>query len=41
MTTSELAVTLTIWGLTIAGGFFGLRAKWRHKKQRVLKDNHK
>lgn len=33
-TTSEIAVTVTIWILTAAGMFFGLRAAWRRRKQR-------
>jgi len=32
LTTSELAVTVTIWALTAAGGFFGTRARLRKKK---------
>lgn len=31
-TTSEIAVTITIWALTAAGVFFGGRAKWRRRK---------
>jgi len=34
MTTSEIAVTITIWALTAAGTFFGGRAFWRRRKQR-------
>ncbi len=34
ITTSEMAVTITIWVLTAAGTFFGTRASWRRKKQR-------
>jgi hypothetical protein len=34
MTTSESAVTITIWILTAAGTFFGTRAAWRRRKQR-------
>ncbi|MDA8429691.1 MAG: hypothetical protein M0T70_10595 [Geobacteraceae bacterium] len=33
LTTSEIAVTATIWVLTAAGGFFGTRAAWRKKKR--------
>jgi hypothetical protein len=32
LTTSETAVTATIWVLTAAGGFFGTRAALRRKK---------
>jgi len=34
ITTSEIAVTITIWILTAAGTFFGSRAVWRRKKQK-------
>lgn len=34
ITTSELAVTITIWVLTAAGTFFGTRAGLRRRKQR-------
>jgi hypothetical protein len=34
ITTSELAVTITIWVLTAAGTFFGGRAAWRRRKQK-------
>jgi len=34
ITTSELAVTITIWVLTAAGTFFGTRASWHRRKQR-------
>ena len=34
ITTSESAVTITIWVLTAAGTFFGTRAAWRRRKQR-------
>ena len=34
ITTSEIAVTITIWVLTAAGAFFGTRAVWRRKKQK-------
>jgi len=33
ITTSEYAVTITIWVLTLAGVFFGGRAAWRRRKQ--------
>jgi len=32
ITTSEIAVTATIWVLTAAGGFFGTRAALRKKR---------
>lgn len=32
VTTSEIAVTATIWVLTAAGGFFGTRAALRKKR---------
>ena len=32
ITTSELAVTITIWILTASGAFFGTRAVWRRRK---------
>jgi len=34
ITTSEIAVTITIWVLTAAGTFFGSRAVWRRRKQK-------
>ena len=34
LTTSEIAVTATIWVLTAAGGFFGTRAALRKKKSK-------
>ncbi|WP_298436814.1 hypothetical protein [Geobacter sp.] len=34
MTTSEIAVTATIWLLTAIGGFFALRGRWRRRKKR-------
>ena len=37
LTISEIAVTATIWVLTAAGLFFGIRAAWRRKKQGVKK----
>jgi len=33
VTTSEIAVTITIWVLTAAGAFFGTRAAWRRRRQ--------
>jgi len=40
LTTSERAVTLTIWVLTLAGIFFGGRAAWRRRRQkRMDKEN--
>ena len=35
ITTSEYAVTITIWVLTLAGLFFGSRATWRRRKARM------
>lgn len=35
ITTSEIAVTATIWVLTAAGGFFGTRAALRKKRLSV------
>lgn len=32
ITTSEIAVTATIWVLTAAGGFFGIKAAVRRKR---------
>lgn len=32
LTTTERAVTLTIWVLTLCGGFFAVRAAMRRKK---------
>jgi len=32
ITTSEYAVTICIWVLTLAGAFFGGRAAWRRRK---------
>lgn len=37
ITTSEVAVTATIWTLTAAGGFFGIRAALR--KNKLKRDN--
>ncbi|WP_281415538.1 hypothetical protein [Pelotalea chapellei] len=34
ITTSEIAVTITIWVLTLAGVFFGSRAAWRRRKKK-------
>ncbi len=34
ITTSELAVTITIWVLAANGAFFGLRAYLKRKKAR-------
>ncbi len=34
LTTSESAVTITIWVLTSAGTFFGTRAAWRRRVQK-------
>lgn len=34
ITTSEIAVTITIWTLTAAGTFFGTRAVWRRRRQK-------
>lgn len=34
ITTSERAVTITIWVLTAAGTFFGTRATWRRRAQK-------
>ncbi|WP_168206014.1 hypothetical protein [Geobacter sp. FeAm09] len=33
VTTSEIAVTATIWALTAAGGFFGIRAALRRRRE--------
>ena len=32
MPESETIVTLLIWGLTAAGCFFGLRARWKRRR---------
>lgn len=37
ITTSETAVTITIWILTAAGIFFGTRAALRRKKKETVK----
>jgi len=34
ITTSEIAVTITIWVLTAAGAFFGTRAAWRRRRRK-------
>jgi hypothetical protein len=34
ITTSECAVTITIWVLTLAGAFFGIRATWLRRRQK-------
>jgi hypothetical protein len=34
ITTSEIAVTVTIWVLTGTGGFFGIRAALRKKRSK-------
>jgi hypothetical protein len=31
---SEYIVLITIWVLTLAGGFFGGRAAWRRRRQK-------
>jgi hypothetical protein len=36
ITTSEIAVTITIWVLTAAGTFFGGRAAWRRRKKNSI-----
>ena len=38
ITTSEIAVTITIWVLTVCGAFFGSRAVWRRRKQKRAED---
>lgn len=38
LTISEIAVTITIWVLTAAGCFFGVRATLRRRKQRKTGD---
>lgn len=35
LTTTEIAVTITIWFLTISGAYFGLRAVVRRRKSRA------
>lgn len=39
LTTSEYAVTITIWVLTLAGIFFGGRAAWRRRGQKRTDGN--
>lgn len=39
ITTSEIAVTATIWILAATGGFFGLRASWRRSKAKRSRRN--
>lgn len=39
MTVSEVAVTITIWLLTLAALFFGGRAAWRRWRQHVATVN--
>jgi len=34
LTTTEIAATITIWVLTLAGLFFGSRAVWRRRKKK-------
>jgi len=34
ITTSEIAVTITIWVLTASGAFFGSRAVWRRRRRK-------
>ena len=34
ITISEIAVTITIWVLTLSGLFFGGRAAWRRREQK-------
>ncbi len=38
ITTSEIAVTVTIWVLTATGGFFVSRAAWRRRRQKSIND---
>jgi hypothetical protein len=33
-TTSEYAVIITVWVLTLAGSFFGGRAAWRRRRHK-------
>lgn len=37
ITTSEYAVTITIWVLTLSGAFFGGRAAWRRRREKQRK----
>jgi|GEM_PF-968987 len=34
VTSSEIVVTATIWALTAAGGFFGIRAAVRRRREK-------
>ena len=34
MSITEMIVTALIWFLTVCGIFFGLRARWRRRRQR-------
>jgi len=36
ITTSEYAVIITIWVLTLAGAFFGGRAAWRRRRRKAI-----
>lgn len=36
LTTSEVAVSVTVWVLTASGSFFGIRGVLRRKKQQRL-----
>lgn len=38
ITTSETAVTITIWVLTAAGTFFGARAALRRRREKRAND---
>ncbi len=40
MTTSEIAVTATIWSLTATGLFFTVRVALRRKKRQKAKKNN-
>jgi hypothetical protein len=40
ITTSEYAVTIIIWVLTLAGAFFGGRAAWRRRRHKRA-DGHR
>lgn len=41
ITTSEAAVTITIWVLAAAGAFFGGRAAWRRRVRKHVKEPKK
>lgn len=41
ITTSETAVTITIWVLTATGIFFGTRAVTRRRKEKLTKEQTK